>query len=57
MKSIGEARQEIGGIPQPRYICARCYEHNLMIALQERDGRLICPVCKVESVSPDQRSN
>ncbi len=56
-ETVDERRRRIGGIPQPGYICARCYKKNLMIGMQEVDGELVCPVCQTRSPSPDNRSN
>lgn len=57
MKTIREARNEVGGFTNNRYICGGCYDHNLMIPMQEKEGNLICPVCKAKILSPENKDN
>lgn len=56
-ETINERRQRLGGIPQPRYVCGKCYEHALMIGMQQVAGKLICPVCRQETESPEKLEN
>lgn len=57
METIEQRRRRLGGIPQPRYICGKCYEHHLMIGMQQVAGKLVCPVCGPEIESPEKLEN